>query len=122
MVMGFPEKVDSKRPMGVEPKAGEELSMAKKRYIKHSQEIRDEAVRLVLEGEESITGTAKKLGIGYTTVYGWVMDARKERGDIRDEAESAADELKRLRRENQRLRMEQEILKKAMAFFAKENQ
>jgi transposase len=30
-------------------------------------------------------------------------------------------ELKRLRRENQTLRMEREILKKAAAFFAKEN-
>ena len=31
------------------------------------------------------------------------------------------DELTRLRRENRRLQMEREILKKAAAFFAKEN-
>ena len=37
------------------------------------------------------------------------------------EALNQREELQRLRRENRTLRMEREILKKAAAFFAKEN-
>jgi transposase len=40
---------------------------------------------------------------------------RKERGETPEE------ELKRLRRENAQLKRDKEILKKATAFFAKEN-
>jgi transposase len=42
------------------------------------------------------------------------MDPRK--------AESLADEVKRLRKENDLLRQERDILKKAVAYFAKEQQ
>lgn len=95
--------------------------MGKPRYIKHSQEIRDEAIRLVLEGQESITKTAKTLGVAYTTVYEWVAEAREAWGETSGKGETEAEELQRLRKENHRLRLEQEFLKKAITFFAKES-
>ena len=52
----------------------------------------------------------------------WVKRADGDAGGRRGGLSSdEREELQRLRRENQTLRMEREILKKAAAFFAKEN-
>ena len=52
-----------------------------------------------------------------------MKQARTDRGDGGAEAMKTADleEIRRLRKENRQLRMEREILKKAAAFFVKEN-
>jgi transposase-like protein len=53
-------------------------------------------------------------------VRGWVKKFADEAG-VKPSGEGAlAAELRRLRRENAQLRMERDILKKATAFFAKE--
>ena len=39
-----------------------------------------------------------------------------------DKGETLEDEVRRLRKENERLRMEKSILKKAAAFFAKDDE
>ena len=65
-----------------------------------------------------MTEASENLGLVKETLREWVRKAKKEPGLREGEAE----ELKRLRVEVRRLKMEREILKKAAAFFAKENQ
>jgi len=88
-----------------------------------SPEFKDEAVRLVLEQGVGVKQAAADLGIGQSTLQKWVSAHRERKvtnGQLVSEADMA--ELKRLRKEVHRLRMERDILKKATAFFAKENQ
>jgi transposase-like protein len=100
-----------------------ECSMAKRKRRKFSPEFKAEAVRLVQVGDRTVGQVAKDLDLTETALREWVR-----RGEI-DAAKSGTgalttgerDELQRLRRENKRLQMEREILKKAAAFFAKEN-
>jgi transposase len=86
-------------------------------------EFKAEAVRLVLEEQKSVSQVSKDLDLTPSSLGGWVEQARADvgtsgRGTLTsDERE----ELARLRRENRELKMQKEILKKAAAFFAKEN-
>jgi transposase len=84
-----------------------------------SREFKLSAVQLVNEQGYSIPDAARSLGIDPANVRGWVEkfsgDAVVPSGDGAVQAE-----LRRLRKENARLLMERDILKKAAAFFAKE--
>jgi transposase len=88
--------------------------MAGKRY---KPEFKDEAVKLVESGT-SVRQAASDLGISEFTLRGWVRRAQPADQEKREPTE--AEELRRLRAENKRLRMERDILKKATAFFAKD--
>jgi transposase len=88
-----------------------------------TEEFRAGAVRLVLVEGQSVTGVARDLGISASGLSRWVEQARADqgksnRGTLTTEEK---EELTRLRKENRELRLEREILKKAAAFFAKEN-
>jgi transposase len=91
---------------------------------KFSEEYKAETVRLIQSSGKSVGQLALELGIGETALRRWVEQAEIEsgRGPAGSLKRSEREELVELRRENQRLRMEREILKKATAFFAKENQ
>lgn len=86
-----------------------------------TDEFRAEAVRLVLDEGKSLMQVARDLDLHPNSLREWVHRARADRskgktGLTTEERE----ELSRLRRENRTLRMEREILKKAAAFFAKD--
>ena len=88
-------------------------------------EFKAEAVRLCKVGDRTVTQVAVDLDLTETALRDWVKRADAE-ADGGTEGEGALtnderSELVRLRRENKRLQMEREILKKAAAFFAKEN-
>ena len=88
-----------------------------------TDEFKEGAVRLVLEEGKSITGVAKDLDLVPSALGRWVEQARADdgkskRGSLTTEEK---EELARLRKEVRTLRIEREILKKAAAFFAKEN-
>jgi transposase len=103
----------------------EEWTMEQERKRrKFSDEYKAETVRLIQSSGKSIGQLALELGIGETALRRWVEQAEVEagRGPAGTLKRSEREELVELRRENQRLRMEREILKKATAFFAKENQ
>ena len=87
-----------------------------KRYPK---EFRENAVHLVQAGR-SVKDVASQLGVARQTLYQWVARAAPPApGSV--PVESEREELQRLRKRVARLEMEREILKKAAAFFAKEN-
>jgi transposase len=94
----------------------EEFTMAK-RYAKHSEAFREEAIRQARASSEPITKVARELGVHPRTLYLWVSEAKKAEATPTPEDERS--EVRRLRRELRDVRMERDILKKAMAFFAK---
>jgi transposase len=87
---------------------------------KHTREFKVSAVRLVNEQGYAISEAARSLGVDPSSIRGWVKQFSSEPGLAPSGDGAMAAELRRLREENARLRMEREILKKAAAFFAKE--
>ncbi len=87
-----------------------------------TDEFKAGAVRLVLDEGKTVAQVARDLDLTPSVLRGWVKQAEADRsgGKTGLTTEEKA-ELTRLRRENRELRMEREILKKAAAFFAKEN-
>lgn len=90
----------------------------------YSGEFREEAVKLVIEGKRSQAQVARELGVNIWTLRDW---ARKWRlahlGEPRAAGiESLEEENKRLKRELAILKQERDLLKKAAAYFAKEQQ
>jgi transposase len=81
-----------------------------------TQEFKDEAVRLALQAD-SIRQVAKELGIGQSTLFQWIEQAKKR---MAKPTPAESDELRQLRRDFERVREERDILKKAVAFFANE--
>ena len=71
--------------------------------------------------EKSIRQLAYELGIADQTLRNWIKRAQIARGAREGLTTEEREELRRLRRENRILREEREILKKAAAFFAKED-
>ena len=94
----------------------------------YPRDLRDRAVRLVLEHRgdyatewEAIGSIAAKLGIGSAeTLRKWVRQAEVDGGVRPGTTTEESDELKRLRRENAELKRANDILKAASAFFAAE--
>jgi transposase-like protein len=86
-------------------------------------EFKAEAVRLAEEGSKSMWAIARDLGIPGKSLQQWVKQARVDAGKGSAGALTSDEkaELTALRRENRVLKEEREILKKAAAFFAKEN-
>jgi transposase-like protein len=91
---------------------------------KFTAEYKAEVVRLVRSGGKTIGQVSKDLGLTESAVRNWVTQAAIDRGDGPKGALTTEErqELTQLRREVRQLRMDREILKKAAAFFAKENQ
>jgi len=94
--------------------------MARRKY---TAEFRAEAVQLARDGKRTIASVARELGVTQQTLSSWLKQAEIDEGRGAEGALTTAerDELQRLRRENKRLQEERDILKKATAFFAKEN-
>ena len=92
-----------------------------------TREFKLEAVRLVNEGNESVTAVAERLGIRPDMLRNWKRQVaglpRAQQSNIfvgQGKAMGAEEELKRLRREVEQLQQERDFLKKAAAYFAKE--
>jgi transposase len=87
---------------------------------KFTREFKVSAVKLVNEQGYSAAEAARSLGVDPNSVREWVKKFSDEAGLAPTGEGAMAAELRRLRRENAQLRMEREILKKAAAFFAKD--
>lgn len=92
--------------------------MARKAY---SKEFRESAVKMVLEQRRTVPEAARNLGVQQSTLRYWLKASRQRSGVAESVEEKALRKRNReLEAENQKLKLEREILKKAAAFFAKE--
>ena len=91
---------------------------------KFTEEFKAGAVRLVLDEGKSAGAVARELDLTESALRTWVAQARADRTKGKSGALTTVEreELARLRKENRQLRLERDILKKAAAFFAKENE
>ena len=90
-----------------------------------SPEIRERAVRLVLEHQENyrsewaaLTSIADKIGCTTETLCKWVRRAEVDQGKRAGLTSAERERLRELERENRELKRANEILRKASAFFA----
>jgi len=88
---------------------------------KYTPEFRQGAVALVLQEQRPVKQAAADLGMPEATLNVWVSQARNAKGVfLPDEQKDLAARVRELEAENRRLKLERDILKKATAFFAKE--
>ena len=94
---------------------------------KYPDELRERAVRLVLDIEEeagNVTAACRRigeeLGINRDTLRGWVKQAQIDSGKRRGLSSAEASRIRQLERENAELRRANAILRTASAFFAAE--
>ena len=85
--------------------------------MKHSEEFKQEAVRIALTSGLSRERAASDLGVGKSTLGKWIAQYRPTDLVSAPQADLAR-ENERLRLENRVLREEREVLKKATQFFA----
>ena len=97
--------------------------MEKRKRRTFTRDFKAEAVRLCRVGDRTIRQVAVDLDLTETALREWVKRAEVDAGKGPPEALTTTerDELRELRKRVKRLEMEREILKKATAFFAKEN-
>ena len=88
----------------------------------YSAEFRESSVKLAIGSDKPISQTAKDLGVNPNTLHTWInkYSQPKEHNKIVRTDEHLYEELKRLKKENARLIEERDLLKKAAAYFAKE--
>ena len=84
-------------------------------------EFRQRAVELARQHEKPLRQLASDLGISDQTLTNWAKQADIDEGKREGLTTEERAELVRLRRANRVLEMENEILKRAAAFFAREN-
>ncbi len=97
--------------------------MSEKRVVRQYEvEFKLDAVRLVEEQGYSVPEASQRLGIPKSNLSNWRRQYREGRlmpGYQRAQPTPEEAELRQLRTEIKRLEMENEILKKASAFFAR---
>jgi transposase-like protein len=88
----------------------------------HPPEFRRRAVELARLGEQPIAALAKQLSISESCLRNWmIQDDADEKGSDTRLTSTEKRELAQLRRDKRRLERENEILKRAAAYFAREN-
>jgi len=97
--------------------------MARRKRRKFTAQFKADAVRLVTTGGKTIAEVRDEFDLTETALREWIAraeaDASRGPPDALTTAERA--ELIELRKRLKRAEMERDILKKATAFFAKEN-
>jgi transposase len=88
-----------------------------------SREFKVEAVRLVRDRGVSVAQAARDLDVHENVIRKWVKDFKADPLEAfpgHGKMKAAEAEIERLRREVQKLKIERDILKKAAAYFAKD--
>lgn len=91
----------------------------------YSKELREEAVKLVLESGNTIQHVARELCLPRSTLSNWVRAHKSgnlcEIRSIKPPLTELEKEHARVKRELIQIKQERDILKKAAAYFAKES-
>jgi transposase-like protein len=87
----------------------------------HPAEFRQRAVELARLGDKPVAQIAEDLGISDSCLRNWLRQADIDEGRRDGLTTMERDELVAVRREARTLKMENEILKRAAAYFAREN-
>ena len=93
--------------------------MARKIRVKYTKEFKTDAVNLVLNQGYKLVDAAERLGVSTSALGKWVRSA-KVASLGQGLSFSEHEKILALEKENRQLKMERDILKKAAAFFAKE--
>ena len=95
------------------------------RRIRYSQEVRERAVRMVIEHEgdyasqwEAIRSIAEKIGCSPESLRKWLRRTEVDSGSRSGVTSDERTRMKDLEKENRELRRANEILRKASAYFA----
>ena len=88
---------------------------------RYPAEFRQRAVELARLREKPVKQLATDLGIADQTLHNWLKQADIDAGRREGLTTEERAEVVRLRRANRLLEMENEILKRAAAYFAREN-
>lgn len=90
----------------------------------YTREFKIEAVRVVRESGKSLSEVARELGIRRDILQRWRDEweagAPEEVFPGHGQVSSSEEEIRRLRRELEQVKQERDFLKKAAAYFAKE--
>ncbi len=105
---------------------------------RYTQEYKDEAVRLIRRGDATVRSISRDLGVSVWTLRDWwhaaqTEDVKKkpkarapskpsENETDKERADRLERELRASQREVESLKKDRELLKKAAAFFARENE
>ena len=88
----------------------------------HPPEFRQRAVEFARQGTTPVSKIAKDLGISDSCLRNWMHQAVADENGSGDRLPgSEKKELAELRRRNRQLELENDILKRAAAYFAREN-
>jgi len=96
--------------------------MARRAYRRFSKEFKLEAIRLANDSGKPTAQVARELGIRVNQIGKWRKQLEEQQADASSDKVTQAEqdtELKRLRRELADTREENAILKKAAAYFAR---
>ncbi len=78
-------------------------------------------MRLMNSSGKTLAQISRELDVAEQTLRNWRRREEIDGGEREGVATDEREELRRLRRENKTLRQEKEILRKATAFFARED-
>jgi transposase-like protein len=97
--------------------------MARRKRRKFTPQFKADAVRLVTTGAKTIAAVTEEFDLTETALREWVRRAEADasKGTPSTLTTTERSELIELRKRVKRAEMERDILKKAVAFFAKEN-
>lgn len=94
------------------------MSSTRRRF---SQEFKDELCQEVIDTSKPIVEVAKAYGVGPESLRRWLIKYRETHGGTEEDLSlPERARLKELERENQELKAETAFLKKASAYFARE--
>ncbi|SDW51325.1 transposase [Nitrosomonas communis] len=98
--------------------------MAQEKPKVYTAEFRESSVKLAIESDKPVAQTAREIGVNENTLHSWISQYSRLVDNIKAVRtdDPLYEELKPLEREVARLTEERDLLKKAAAYFAKEQQ